>query len=73
MRARCTESSDTISVFLIPLAANIFWGPMAITIMGAVLAMPVFHALWFRVRDHEGAPGMPAKVNPKHSVAGLRQ
>jgi hypothetical protein len=68
MRARCTESSDTISVFLIPLAANIFWGPMAITIMGGpfvatlltVLAVPAFYALWLRVRDQKGAPAMPA-------------
>jgi hypothetical protein len=60
MRARCRESSDTISVFLIPLAANIFQGPMAIAIMGVVLAVPAFYALWFRVRDHEGAPAMPA-------------
>jgi multidrug efflux pump subunit AcrB len=45
---------------MIPLARNIFWGPMAITIMGGLLVatvltllfVPALYALWFRV--HEG-------------------
>jgi hypothetical protein len=61
-----------ISVFLIVLAANIFWGPMAITIMGAVLAVPAFYALWFQARDHEGRWPCRQPTIPKHSVAGLR-
>jgi multidrug efflux pump len=48
---------------MIPLAQNIFWGPMAITIMGGLfvatvltlLVVPALYALWFRVREHEGA------------------
>jgi multidrug efflux pump subunit AcrB len=48
---------------MIPLATNIFWGPMAISIMGGLfvatvltlLVVPALYALWFRVREHEEA------------------
>jgi multidrug efflux pump len=43
---------------MIPLARSIFWGPMAITIMGGLfvatvltlLVVPALYAIWFRVR-----------------------
>ena len=43
---------------MIPLAGSLFWGPMAITIMGGLfvatvltlLVVPALYALWFRVR-----------------------
>ena len=46
---------------MIPLAESIFWGPMAITIMGGLLVataltllvVPVLYSLWFRVRSDE--------------------
>ena len=46
---------------MIPLARSIFWGPMAITIMGrllvatvlTLLVVPALYALWFRVRQNE--------------------
>jgi multidrug efflux pump subunit AcrB len=46
---------------MIPLAESLFWGPMAITIMGGLfvatvltlLVVPVLYALWFRVRIDE--------------------
>jgi multidrug efflux pump len=46
---------------MIPLAGSIFWGPMAITIMGGllvatvltILVVPALYALWFRVRADE--------------------
>jgi Cu/Ag efflux pump CusA len=46
---------------MIPLAQSIFWGPMAITIMGGLLVatlltllvVPALYALWFRVRREE--------------------
>ena len=42
---------------MVPLARSIFWGPMAITIMGGLfvatiltlLVVPALYALWFRV------------------------
>jgi multidrug efflux pump len=46
---------------MIPLARSIFWGPMAITIMGGLfvatvltlVVVPALYALWFRVRAEE--------------------
>jgi len=46
---------------MIPLAGSLFWGPMAITIMGGLfvatiltlLVVPALYALWFRVRENE--------------------
>ena len=46
---------------MIPLAGSIFWGPMAITIMGGLfvatvltlLVVPALYSLWFRVRSDE--------------------
>ncbi len=46
---------------MIPLARSIFWGPMAITIMGGLfvatvltlLVVPALYSLWFRVRAEE--------------------
>jgi multidrug efflux pump subunit AcrB len=52
---------------MIPLATNVFWGPMAITIMGGLfvatvltlLVVPALYALWFRVRENEAEPAVP--------------
>jgi multidrug efflux pump len=46
---------------MIPLARSIFWGPMAITIMGGLfvatlqtlMVVPALYAMWFRVRIDE--------------------
>jgi len=48
---------------MIPLAGSLFWGPMAITIMGGLLVatiltllvVPALYALWFRVQEDEPA------------------
>jgi multidrug efflux pump subunit AcrB len=48
---------------MIPLSRSVFWGPMAITIMGGLLVatiltllvVPALYALWFRVTKHEPA------------------
>jgi multidrug efflux pump len=53
---------------MIPLAGSLFWGPMAITIMGGLfiatvltlLVVPVLYAMWFRVRVDEPAVAGPA-------------
>jgi Cu/Ag efflux pump CusA len=57
---------------MIPLARSIFWGPMAITIMGGLfvatvltlLVVPVLYSLWFRVRSDETADTISA--DPEH-------
>ncbi|HWF95287.1 MAG TPA: efflux RND transporter permease subunit [Xanthobacteraceae bacterium] len=48
---------------MVPLAGSLFWGPMAITIMGGLfvatvltlLVVPALYALWFRVKADEPA------------------
>ncbi|AEG92667.1 efflux RND transporter permease subunit [Ramlibacter tataouinensis] len=52
---------------MIPLSRSVFWGPMAVAIMGGLivataltlLALPAMYAAWFRVQ-REGAPAAPA-------------
>ncbi len=55
---------------MIPLSRSVFWGPMAVAIMGGLLvatvltllALPAMYAAWFRVKRDEGKPpaGAPA-------------
>jgi multidrug efflux pump len=57
---------------MIPLARSIFWGPMAITIMGGLLiataltllVVPALYALWFRVTREEAAAPRAAPATP---------
>ena len=52
---------------MIPLAGSLFWGPMAITIMGGLfvatiltlLVVPALYAMWFRVRIDEILDDVP--------------
>ena len=49
---------------MIPLSRSVFWGPMAVAIMGGLivataltlLALPAMYAAWFRVRREGAAP-----------------
>ncbi|MBH2020661.1 MAG: efflux RND transporter permease subunit [Burkholderiales bacterium] len=53
---------------MIPLSRSVFWGPMAVAIMGGLivatvltlLALPAMYAAWFRVRREEGVTKTPA-------------
>ena len=55
---------------MIPLSRSVFWGPMAVAIMGGLivatvltlLALPAMYAAWFRVRreDSSRPAGIPA-------------
>jgi Cu/Ag efflux pump CusA len=63
---------------MIPLARSIFWGPMAITIMGGLLVatvltllvVPALYALWFRVRRDESlAPLVPEQADTREPEA----
>ena len=62
---------------MIPLARSIFWGPMAITIMGGLLVatvltllvVPALYALWFRVRAEEdvgASDALDVEAEPAH-------
>ena len=52
---------------MIPLVGSLFWGPMAITIMGGLfvatiltlLVVPALYAMWFRVRIDEILDDVP--------------
>jgi multidrug efflux pump len=56
---------------MIPLGGSLFWGPMAITIMGGLLVatvltllvVPALYALWFRVREDETEAASP-QIDP---------
>jgi len=49
---------------MIPLSRNVFWGPMAVAIMGGLivatvltlLALPAMYAAWFRVKKTDSEP-----------------
>jgi multidrug efflux pump subunit AcrB len=49
---------------MIPLSRSVFWGPMAVAIMGGLivatvltlLALPAMYAAWFRVRRESASP-----------------
>jgi multidrug efflux pump subunit AcrB len=51
---------------MIPLSRSVFWGPMAIAIMGGLvvatvltlLALPAMYAAWFRVKREESPPAI---------------
>jgi multidrug efflux pump len=46
---------------MIPLTRQVFWGPMAVSIMGGLvvatlltcLFLPALYAAWYRVREHD--------------------
>ncbi len=50
---------------MIPLSRSVFWGPMAVAIMGGLvvataltlLALPAMYAAWFRVKRESASPG----------------
>jgi multidrug efflux pump subunit AcrB len=55
---------------MIPIAREIFWGPMAFSIMGGLIAatlltlwfLPAFYVLWFRIKEPK--PGEVAAAKP---------
>jgi multidrug efflux pump subunit AcrB len=54
---------------MIPLSRSVFWGPMAVAIMGGLivatvltlLALPAMYAAWFRVKREEPDPAGEAE------------
>ena len=53
---------------MIPLTCSVFWGPMAVAIMGGLvvatvltlLALPAMYAVWFRIQPPADRQGLPA-------------
>jgi multidrug efflux pump subunit AcrB len=67
---------------MIPLSGSLFWGPMAVTIMGGlfvatfltILYLPALYALWFRRRLHEreAEPGPASEAQyPLPGIFGM--
>lgn len=62
---------------MIPLAGSLFWGPMAITIMGGLLVatvltllvVPALYSLWFRVRENEPMAALPEEADARAVLA----
>ena len=60
---------------MIPLSRSVFWGPMAVAIMGGLvvatvltlLALPAMYAAWFRVES----PTAPVPEAPEASPESL--
>ncbi len=57
---------------MIPLSRSVFWGPMAVAIMGGLivataltlLALPAMYAAWFRVkRGRRARPGCAGRAS----------
>ncbi len=62
---------------MIPLSRSVFFGPMAVAIMGGlisataltILFLPALYAAWFRVRRDEPVPsGIPPEPDSDHSA-----
>jgi multidrug efflux pump len=57
---------------MIPLSRSVFWGPMAVAIMGGLvvatvltlLALPAMYAAWFRVKREDPRPAWADEVVP---------
>ena len=66
---------------MIPLSRSVFWGPMAVAIMGGrvvateptLLALPAMYVAWFRVREPRRADSEPpAGSDPQPAPAAAR-
>lgn len=63
---------------MIPLSRSVFWGPMAVAIMGGLilataltlLFLPALYAAWFRVRKPE--PATAKKASSQRQGAGIK-
>jgi len=64
---------------MIPLSRSVFWGPMAVAIMGGLvvatvltlLALPAMYAAWFRVGREPGGEPPGSQFQPSQSAATL--
>ena len=62
------------SLALIPIAREVFWGPMAYAMMGGIIVgtvltllfLPALYVAWFRIKEPE-----PAQPEPHSDEAGV--
>jgi uncharacterized membrane protein len=63
------------SLALVPIAREVFWGPMAYAMMGGIIVgtvltllfLPALYVAWFRIKE----PSASNATNPSSSVAQL--
>jgi multidrug efflux pump len=68
-------TASAASLGLIPIARDVFWGPMAYAMMGGILVgtaltllfLPALYVAWFRVKEPKEAQA-PAEVQ-EHTAA----
>lgn len=65
------------SLALIPIASEIFWGPMAYAMMGGIIVgtvltllfLPALYVAWFRIKAPVGPKAQPAEPEREREVA----
>jgi multidrug efflux pump subunit AcrB len=66
------------SLALIPIAREIFWGPMAYAMMGGIIVgtlltllfLPALYVAWFRIHpDHDDNSSMHEPAGPAHDIS----
>jgi multidrug efflux pump len=64
---------------MLPLTRSVFWGPMALAIMGGltiatvltIFFVPALYAAWFRVGRHQAGEAAPVHAQPAHAQPAL--
>jgi multidrug efflux pump len=64
---------------MVPLSRSVFWGPMAIALMGGLLVataltlifLPALYAAWFRVRKQAPAEATPVATPTIAAIPAL--
>jgi multidrug efflux pump subunit AcrB len=78
-RARPILLTAGTAIFaMIPLSRSVFWGPMAVALMGGLLVataltllfLPALYAAWFRVKQPAAKPALvEASAHPPLAIA----
>ncbi|MDB5532709.1 MAG: family transporter, partial [Hyphomicrobiales bacterium] len=64
------------SLALIPIAREIFWGPMAYAMMGGIIVgtvltllfLPALYVAWFRLKEPDGDVAKPERETAGHET-----
>ncbi len=73
-RARPILLTAAAAIFaMVPLSRSVFWGPMAIALMGGLLVataltllfLPALYAAWFRVRKPQAQSAVPRTIDDR--------
>ena len=68
------------SLALIPIAREVFWGPMAYAMMGGIIVgtvltllfLPALYVAWFRIQPPQGSkPSSSSEVDPNSKTGKI--